>query len=112
MTIKSNSSILSRVFFGNSLADIWTPWRVVLNLEDNYIEVVKKNWHLIGDDSQIIPFKNIRKLDVNEHLFGADIKIKVYGGSIYAKCLTKESSRKIKDYVLNEMGNLKSKNIS
>ena len=92
MIISSDSSILSRLIYGDSIIDLWTPWKVILDLNNNYLEVMKKNWYLIGVDSQIIPFKNIRKLDLNEHLFGADIRIKVYGGSIEAKCLTKKSA--------------------
>jgi len=108
MLIKSDSSILSRLFYGSSFTDIWTPWIVILDLDNSHIEVLKKNWHLIGVDSQIIPFKNIRKLDINEHLFGADLKMKVYGGSIEAKCLTKKSALKIKESVLNELSSNKS----
>ena len=58
MIIKSQSSVLSRIFFGNNFKDIWTPWYVTLDLKNNTLEVLKKNWYLIGIDRQIIPFKN------------------------------------------------------
>jgi hypothetical protein len=109
MIIKSQSSVLSRNIYGNNFKDIWTPWYVTLDLKNNTLEVLKKNWYLIGIDRQIIPFKNIRKFDIDEHLFGCDIQIKIYGGLIKAKCLKKRSANQIRNQVLIKISSLKSK---
>ena len=109
MIIKSQSSVLSRIFFGNNFKDIWTPWYVTLDLKNNTLEVLKKNWYLIGIDRQIIPLKNIRKFDIDEHLFGCGIQIKIYGGLIKAKCLKKRSANQIRNQVLIKISSLKSK---
>lgn len=112
MIFISKSSLLSRIFFSNHFTDIWTPWVVLIDFEKDSLEVLKKNWYLIGVDKQIIPFKNIRKLTIDEHLFGADIQIKVYGGTINAKCLKKHSASEIRDAVLHRINLLKSTNFS
>ena len=57
--------------------------------------------HLIGVDEQVISFRYIRSINVNQHLFGADIHINVVGGSASAYYLTKSDANQIKQMLLN-----------
>ena len=43
-----------------------------------------------GRNTDTIAFKFIRKININEHLFGSDIWIKAIGGSVSARFLPKK----------------------
>ena len=65
------------------------------------ITVKKRNWYLIGVDIDTIPIRNIRNIFINEHLFGSDLHIKIFGATISALCLSKKDSIKIRSILLN-----------
>ena len=64
------------------------------------ITIRKRNWHLIGSDEQTLAFKRVRSISIDEHFIGADIHIKVVGGTASVFCLSKGDARKIKEILL------------
>lgn len=51
----------------------------VLILDDNHIELRRRNWHLVSVDTESLHFANITGVTVDKHLFGATITIKSKG---------------------------------
>ena len=64
------------------------------------ITISKRNWYFIGKDSETIAFRFIRKIAINEHLFGANIWVKAIGGSVSAKYLPKKDLQLIKEKLI------------
>ncbi|MGY6562885.1 MAG: hypothetical protein ACXITV_12355 [Luteibaculaceae bacterium] len=93
--MKFSSSIISLLSQGKIL-DVLTPWSIFLDLENELIVVSKRNWFLIGVDSQTAQFKYIRNIKIDQHFFGADIHIKAMGSSISAMNLEKSAAKKIR----------------
>lgn len=115
MTLSAKSTILSSLFFGeNPMLDWITPWKIEIDHEMETVTVSKRNYYLIGVDKDVIPYRNIRRVTLDTHLFGADISLKVYGtGLITAKCLKKSEAREIYNACLEEISsNRKSKRFS
>ena len=81
--------------------DILCPWKIIVDLENRLIITEKRNWYLIGVDKNIIPLSNIRNININEHAFGADIHIKIYGATISAYYLPKKDATKIKNILIS-----------
>lgn len=101
MKYKFSSSFLS-LFFNFKIEHILFPWCLILNLNDNTITLKKRNWYLIGINSQTIPINKIREIYINEHLIGSDIFIKIYASSISALYLSKKDSHKIKEILIRK----------
>lgn len=55
---------------------------------------------MIGFDTQTYAFKYVRNISIDTHLFGADIKIRIIGGSAEALSIPKKLARKIQDYLI------------
>lgn len=106
--MRAKSSLLSLIFFGDSYTDIWTPWSVFVDVQNQWIEVSKRNVYLIGVDKRVIPFRNIRNIVLDQHLIGADLFFKVYGGNVIAKCIPKKQAQRIYELGLQEISNKKS----
>lgn len=81
-------------------AHVVNPWHITIDLEKETITVKKRNAYLVGLNQDIIAFKFVRKITIDEHLFGADIHIKVVGGTISAFCLSKSDANTIKEMLL------------
>lgn len=96
MKIKASSSLLSLCIAGIPW-HILFPWTISIDVNKQIIKVSKRNWFLIGVDTQTIQFNYIRSIEINEHLLGSDIIIKVIGGKAEAKYLPKNSCKKIKE---------------
>ena len=104
MHITATGSLLSNLFFGDKkLLDWLVPWTITLDTEAEHIIVSKRNYYFIGVDREVIPFRNVRKVTLDTHLFGADIRMKVYGGAVKARCLKKKEAEKIYNYCLEEI---------
>lgn len=103
--IYASSFWLSSLIFGDSYMDVLTPWKIKIDNQKKIVEVAKRNKYLIGVDREVIPFKNIRNIKLNEHLIGADLYFKVYGGNVIAKCLHKHQARKLYDFGIAEITN-------
>lgn len=79
---------------------ILNPWHITINLAKETIEVKKRNSFLIGVDENVVNFKRVRSIKIDQHLIGADIHIKVVGGSLSVYCLSKSDAKKIKNILL------------
>jgi hypothetical protein len=107
--INSKSSFISLLSKGKFF-DILAPWNIYIDFSNNTIEVQKRNWYLIGTDKNIVSFKYIRNITIDEHLFGGSIKIKVTGGNLSAECLPKDDCHSIKKALI-EYNNSSKKHI-
>ena len=94
--IKSKSSI-SALFFNGQIAHIINPWILTVDYENETITVEKRNWYFIGINKNIIAFRFIRNIRVDEHLFGANISIKATGGWVMANYISKYDADTIKN---------------
>ena len=64
-----------------------------LTVTDDFVELEKRNWHLISKDSRKYHFQNVVGVDVDKHLFGATIIIESSGAhSIYINGLSKKTA--------------------
>ena len=95
MILSTKSSVLA-LFMNFEIEHIVNPWMIKVNFDDETIIIEKRNWYFIGKDSDILAFKYIRKITINEHLFGADIYIKATGGYVSGKYFPKRYIKTIK----------------
>lgn len=93
--LKAKSGFFT-LFINFKLEHIINPWRIKVDYLEETITISKRNWYFIGVDTDTIAFRFIRKININEHLFGADIFIKAIGGSVSAKYLPKKDLKLIK----------------
>ena len=108
MIIHGRGSFWSNVFFGEHALSWLVPTTVQLDTDAKTLVIRRRNYYLIGVDRTLIPIRNVRRVEIDTHLFGADIKMKVYGtGNVVAKCIKKRDARKFYDYCLSEMSGLK-----
>lgn len=98
-TFHTKSSLFNLIINGR-VTDILTPWHLELNLEETYIKVSKRNWHLIGIDTNVYSFRYIRNVKVDSHIFGADIEIRITGGMAKIYSIPKADARRIKELVI------------
>ena len=100
MVYSSSSSFLS-LFVNLRLEYILIPWKIRVDTDNEIITVEQRNWYLIGKDSNTIAFRFIRRVQINEHISGADITIKVFGNSVSAYYISKKSARAIRQILIN-----------
>lgn len=105
MIIKATGSLLSNLFFGdNKYLDWLVPWSIMIDTEMEHIIVSKRNYYFIGVDKEVVPFRNLRRISYDAHLFGADLNLKVYGtGVLSARCLKKNEAKKLYQFCLDEI---------
>lgn len=77
-----------------------TPWHIIVDTDEETITVRKRNLSMIGVDEDVLAFRFIRRIRIDEHLFGADIEIKAVGGAATAYCLSKKDCKKIKQILM------------
>jgi hypothetical protein len=99
MILEKSSSASSLIANGRS-ASVLNPWSLIIDTDEEIITVSKRNRFLIGRDSQILAFKFIRSITIDEHLIGADIHIKVVGGKASVFCFSKSDVEEIKEVLL------------
>ena len=99
MILKKSSSASSLIANGKA-AHALNPWSLIIDTDEEIITVSKRNRFLIGRDSQILAFKFIRSITIDEHLIGADIHIKVVGGKASVFCFSKSDVEEIKVILL------------
>jgi hypothetical protein len=109
MIIKATGSFLSNVFFGDKkLLDWLVPWSITIDTDLEHIVVSKRNYYFIGVDKEVVPFRNLRRISYDAHLFGADLNLKVYGtGTLSARCLKKREAKKLYEFCLKEISSNK-----
>lgn len=105
---KSTSLIL---FVHLKWFDILTPWRIIINTDAETITIRKRNYILIGVDEEVFSFRYIRRIKIDEHLIGADIQIKVVGGTATAYYFPKKDCKRIKQILLDYNATRKGKGI-
>lgn len=83
------------------ILNLITPWHIVIDTDEETITIRKRNLLLIGVDEEVHSFRYVRRITIDEHLVGADIEIKVVGGTAKAYCLSKEDCKAIKDILID-----------
>ena len=94
------SSAKDALIFNGKGKHVVNPWHITIDTDEETITIRKRNWHLIGSDEQTLAFKRVRSISIDEHFIGADIHIKVVGGTASVFCLSKGDARKIKEILL------------
>jgi hypothetical protein len=94
------SSAKDALIFNGKGTHVVNPWNIIIDTDEETITIRKRNWHLIGSDEQTLAFKRVRSISIDEHFIGADIHIKVVGGTASVFCLSKRDARKIKEILL------------
>ena len=77
----------------NGRATQITPWKVIIDTDEQTISVTKRNRILIGVDEDTIAFRFIRRVTIDQHVFGADITIKAVGGTLTAYSMDKKDCK-------------------
>lgn len=98
--ILRKSSLAASLIANGKAAHTLNPWSLIIDTNEETITVSKRNRFLIGTDSQILAFKFIRSITIDEHLIGADIHIKVVGGKASVFCFSKSDVEEIKEILL------------
>ena len=62
-------------------------------------------------DEDVLAFRFIRRIRIDQHLIGADIEIKAVGGTVTAYCLSKGDCRRIKQILMDYNATRRSKGI-
>ena len=108
MRYEFTSSAAAMAANGN-LSEI-TPWRIIIDTVEQTITVSKRNKFLIGTDEETLAFRFIRRVQIDEHLIGADITIQAVGGKLTARSMAKSDCRRIKQILMeqNQRSNTKS----
>ena len=99
MTYTFSSSVVALVANGHA-ADILTPWQMIIDTDEQTITVRKRNKYLIGVDEDTLTFRFIRRVNIDQHLIGADITIQAVGGKLTARCLEKSACKRIKEILM------------
>lgn len=98
--IFSTSSSSNALIVNGKGAHVVNPRHISVDLEQETIIIKKRNKILIGVDEQVISFKYVRNITIDEHFIGADIHINVVGGTASAYCLSKSDANRIKEMLL------------
>ena len=83
------------------IINLITPWHIIIDTDEKTITLRKRNLILIGVDEVVHSFRYVRRVTIDEHLIGADIEIKVIGGTAKAYCLSKRDCRHIKEILVD-----------
>lgn len=82
--------------------DLLRRWYIKVDANNRIIEIKKRNWFLLRMDEKTYQFKAVRNVQINKHLFGADLAILVFGGKAEALCLPKSKALAIKNLLLSK----------
>ena len=77
-----------------------TPWHLIVDTDEETITVRKRNLTMIGVDEDVLAFRFIRRIRIDQHLIGADIEIRAVGGTVTAYCLSKCDCKRIKQILM------------
>lgn len=110
----NEKSTIAGLIFNGFIFHLLRPWNIIIDFEDLTIIIKKRNWFLIGLDEHIVPFRYIRNIEIDRHLFGASMKIKAYGsGTLIVKAISKRGARRIKNKLIefNNTNKIKGMNV-
>ena len=110
MQFKSSSSF-SALIMNGKWTHVINPWRIIIDTDDETITVRKRNADIFGVDEKIIAFRFIRNIEIDQHVFGADIHIKVIGGKIAACYIPKSDARTIRKMLVKYNQSKKGKSL-
>lgn len=110
MRFEARSRELAMLFNGK-LINALTPWRIIVDTDAETITVRKRNFILIGVDEEVHSFRFVRRITIDEHLIGADLEIKVVGGTAKVYCLSKKDCKQIKQMLISYNINKKGKGV-
>ena len=110
MVLHAKSTFLSLIT-NQRLRHIFTPWHIIVDFEDQNITLRKRNWFLISVDEKTSSFRFVRDIEIDKHLFGADIKIKLSESYIEANSISKKSANRIKDQLAEYNNKLGKKHV-
>lgn len=99
--IYTYSSSEAALIANGRVADVLTPWQVIIDDDEQTIIIRKRNRYLIGVDEDTLAFRFIRRVTIDEHLIGADITIQAVGGKLHACCLDKSDCQSIKQILMD-----------
>ena len=99
MENKKDVQHFSSSYFYRALKGEYSRFRAnKLSVTEDFVELKKRNWHLVSVDSRKYHFQNVVGVDVDKHLFGATIIIESTGSkSIRINGLSKKTANKIAD---------------
>ncbi len=81
--------------------DIITPWHISVDTKNKRITVTKRNWYLLSKNEDVFAFKSVRHVSVKNHVFGADLGIKMYVGHALVYSISKSDAKKIREILMN-----------
>lgn len=84
------------LILNGKIEEVFTPWKIEIDFQLEMITIKKRNWYLIGINESIHAFRFIRKIEIIQHLFGADIEIRSIGNTSKIFCLKKIHAEEIK----------------
>ncbi|MCF8266359.1 MAG: hypothetical protein K9J13_16665 [Saprospiraceae bacterium] len=99
------------LIFNGMPEHVVNPWTIIVDSVEETITVKKRNWHLVGKDEQTLSFRFIRSIKIDQHMFGADIHIKIMGGTISAFGLRKSDTKRVKEILLEYNSSKRGKGI-
>jgi hypothetical protein len=108
--IHARSTLLSLITNGR-FRHILTPWHIEVDTQKEFIKIRKRNWFLIGFDTKVYAFRFVRTIDVNTHLFGADIKLRITGGNAEALSISKFKAARINELLVDYNNGKKGRHI-
>lgn len=78
-----------------------TPWVIEIDIPNSRVHVEKKNWYLIGKNEDTYQFSSVRNVKIDRSLFGADIHIRMYAGTVSVFGISKNDAKKIASLLLD-----------
>ncbi len=81
--------------------NILTPFHIKADIDNKRITVSKRNWYLISKQEDVYAFKSVRHVVVKNHVFGADIGIRMFAGTAVAYSISKSKAKEIREVLLN-----------
>ena len=92
----SNAALL----MNGSFKSVINTLGVIVDTDQETITLRKRNWHLIGVNEQVLAFKYIRDIKIDQHVFGADVQINTFNDSISISNIDKNDANKIRDILI------------
>ena len=78
--------------------DWWFTGNHVI-IDDHFIEYRKRNWYFISVDSRQFHWQYIQSIDVDKHLFGATVRMKMADRSVFViRGMGKKTANQIRSY--------------
>lgn len=110
MRFEAKSTFLA--LFANLMwFDFLTPWHIIVDTNAETITVRKRRMILIAVREETFAFRYIRRVQTYGHIIGADIEIKIMGGTAVGKCFSKRDCKRIKQILMDYNSNRKGKGI-